>query len=139
MFASDRVRKKHLTFLIGASDQLYQQGFSECYLEVLIYTTSQNASKAKTRNESLKIPYSSAHTHSSKRLRRERKYLLMVCLKIFSHKICSWLKQTRVVFMHCVSLYLALGWRIPLWYAELMTTILFDKNLMIFYRAYMNI
>lgn len=60
----------------------------------------------KTWSESPEIPYHSAHMCSSKTITREWEYFLMTCLKTSPHKQCSWLKQTRTVFMHSVSVYL---------------------------------
>lgn len=71
LFASDRVWKKHLTFLIGASDKLYCEVFTEGFIEDKICMTSQNAGMVKTWSESPEIPYHSAHMCSSKTLTRE--------------------------------------------------------------------
>lgn len=71
LFASDRVWKKHLTFLMGAGDKLYCEGFTEGFVEVKICMTSQNARMVNIWNESLEIPYHSAHIYSSKTLTRE--------------------------------------------------------------------
>ena len=94
MFVSDRVWKKHLTFLIGASDKLYCQGFTKGCLEVSICTTSQNARMAKTRNESLEIPYDSTHIWGSKTLTRMRIFLSDLFKNFFPVNYATgWSKQ----------------------------------------------